>query len=48
MAFSGETEVALAFTEAIMRGLGATPEQIERERERVHGELNLVTGRHEA
>jgi CPA2 family monovalent cation:H+ antiporter-2 len=48
IAFSGEAEVALAFTEAIMRGLGATPEQIERERERVHGELNLVAGRHEA
>ena len=48
IAFSGEAEVALAFTEAILRELGATPEQIERERERVHGELNLVTGSHEA
>ena len=48
VAFSGEAEVALAFTEAILRELGATPEQIERERARVHGELNLVTGSHEA
>jgi CPA2 family monovalent cation:H+ antiporter-2 len=37
--FSGEREVALAFTEAILRELGATPEQIERERDRVHGEI---------
>jgi CPA2 family monovalent cation:H+ antiporter-2 len=34
--FSGEGEVALAMTEAILRSLGATPEQIDRERERVH------------
>jgi len=39
VAFSGEGEVALAFTEAILRDLGATPEQIERERARVHEEL---------
>ncbi len=37
--FSGEGEVALAFTETILRGLGATPDQIDRERERVHAEL---------
>ena len=37
--FSGEAEVALAFTEAILGRLGATPEQIDRERERVHHEL---------
>jgi CPA2 family monovalent cation:H+ antiporter-2 len=37
--FSGEGEVALAMTEAILRSLGATPEQIDRERERVHREL---------
>ncbi len=37
--FSGEGEVALAMTEAVLRQLGATPEQIDRERERVHGEL---------
>jgi CPA2 family monovalent cation:H+ antiporter-2 len=37
--FSGEGEVALAMTEAVLRRLGATPEQIDRERERVHAEL---------
>jgi len=37
--FSGEGEVALAMTEAILRSLGATPEQIDRERERVHRDL---------
>jgi CPA2 family monovalent cation:H+ antiporter-2 len=37
--FSGESEVALAFTEAILGRLGATAEQIDRERARVHDEL---------
>jgi CPA2 family monovalent cation:H+ antiporter-2 len=37
---SGEGEVALAFAELMMRALGATPEQIERERERVRTELS--------
>ena len=37
--FSGEAEVALALTEAVLRTLGATAEQIERERARVHEEL---------
>ena len=37
--FSAEGEVALAMTEAILRGLGATPEQVDRERERVHADL---------
>jgi len=37
--FSGEGEVALALTEAILRRLGATPEQIDRERDRVHVDL---------
>jgi CPA2 family monovalent cation:H+ antiporter-2 len=37
--FSGEGEVALALTEAILHRLGATPEQIDRERSRVHSEL---------
>lgn len=37
--FSGEAEVALAVTEAILRTLGATPEQIDRERARVHTDL---------
>jgi CPA2 family monovalent cation:H+ antiporter-2 len=39
LVFSGEGEVALAFTEAILRALGATPDQIDRERARVHEEL---------
>ena len=38
--FSGEGEVALALTTAILENLGATPEQVERERDRVHRELN--------
>ena len=38
-AFSGEGEVALALTVALLERLGATPEQIDRERERVHAEL---------
>jgi CPA2 family monovalent cation:H+ antiporter-2 len=37
--FSGEGEVALAMTETILADLGATPEQIDRERARVHEEL---------
>ena len=37
--FSGEAEVALAMTEAILQRLGATAEQVDRERERVHSEL---------
>ena len=40
--FSGEGEVALALTETVLRRLGATPEQIDRERERVHAELARV------
>jgi CPA2 family monovalent cation:H+ antiporter-2 len=44
--FSGESEVALAFTEAILQRLGATAEQIDRERERAHAELfGLATRR---
>lgn len=38
-AFSGEGEVALAMTSSILRRLGATPEQVDRERDRIHGEL---------
>jgi CPA2 family monovalent cation:H+ antiporter-2 len=41
--FSGESEVALAFTEAILDRLGATPEQIDRERARVREELLAVS-----
>jgi len=37
--FSGEGEVALNMTDLIMRQLGATPEQIDRERERIRFEL---------
>ena len=37
--FTGEGEVALALTEAILHRLGATPEQIDRERSRAHSEL---------
>jgi CPA2 family monovalent cation:H+ antiporter-2 len=40
--FSGEGEVALAFTETILSRLGATPEQIDRERARVHEEIVAV------
>ncbi len=36
---SEEGEVALAMTESILRKLGAVPEQIDRERERVRAEL---------
>jgi len=38
--YSGEGEIALAFIEDILDGLGATPEQIERERARAHEELS--------
>ena len=38
--FSGEAEVALAMTEAMMVRLGATAEQIDRERARVREEIN--------
>ncbi len=37
--FSGEGEVALNMTALILRQLGATPEQIDRERERIRSEL---------
>jgi monovalent cation:H+ antiporter-2, CPA2 family len=37
--FAGEGEVALAVTETMLRALGATPEQIDRERARVHADL---------
>jgi CPA2 family monovalent cation:H+ antiporter-2 len=42
--YSGEAEVALAFTETILARLGATPEQIDRERARVHDELLTTEG----
>jgi CPA2 family monovalent cation:H+ antiporter-2 len=37
--YSGEGEIALAFVEDILNTLGATPEQIDRERARVHADL---------
>ena len=37
--YSGEGEVALAFIEDLLESLGATPEQIDRERARAHAEL---------
>jgi CPA2 family monovalent cation:H+ antiporter-2 len=40
--YSGEGEVALAFIEDILESLGATPEQIDRERARAHRELSGV------
>ncbi len=38
--YSGEGEVALAFIEDILDRLGATPEQIDRERARLRTELS--------
>src|SRR6185295_16831982 len=37
--FSGEGEVALSMTESMLREVGATPEQIERERDRIRREF---------
>jgi K+:H+ antiporter len=37
--FSGEGEVALSMTEFMLRQVGATPEQIDRERDRIRREL---------
>jgi CPA2 family monovalent cation:H+ antiporter-2 len=42
--YSGEGEVALAFIEDILDSLGATPEQIDRERARAHDELSSGSG----
>ncbi len=38
--YTGEGEVALAFVEDLLARLGATPEQIDRERARAHDELS--------
>jgi monovalent cation:H+ antiporter-2, CPA2 family len=38
--YSGEREIALAFVEDILIDLGATPDQIDRERARAHEELS--------
>jgi len=40
--FAGEGEVAMAMTEAVLRRLGATPDQIDRERDRVRSELFIT------
>ena len=37
--FSGEGEVALSMTESLLRQLGATAEQVDRERARIRSEL---------
>jgi CPA2 family monovalent cation:H+ antiporter-2 len=37
--FAGEGEVALAMTEFLLRRLGATPDQVDRERARIRSEL---------
>jgi len=39
LVFSGEAEVALAMNEAMLRDLGATPEAIAREREKLRADL---------
>ena len=44
MVFSGEGEVALAMTESVLQSLGATPEQIDRERERLRQDFRQVGG----
>jgi CPA2 family monovalent cation:H+ antiporter-2 len=41
--FAGEGEVALAMTEAVLTDLGATAEQIDRERERLRADLRAGT-----
>jgi CPA2 family monovalent cation:H+ antiporter-2 len=41
--FTGEGEVALTMTEHILRSFGATPEQIDRERDRIREEVLDVT-----
>ena len=41
--FSGEGEVALAMTEYILGVLGATPEQMDRERRRVREEVFRIS-----
>jgi CPA2 family monovalent cation:H+ antiporter-2 len=45
--FSGEGEVALAMTEYILKTLGATPEQMDLERQRVREEVFQTNPNHE-
>jgi CPA2 family monovalent cation:H+ antiporter-2 len=40
--FSGEGEVALAMTEFLLEQLGATPDQVDRERDRVRAEFATI------
>ena len=40
--FSGEEKVAVAMMESMLRALGATPEQIDQERERIDRELSAL------
>jgi CPA2 family monovalent cation:H+ antiporter-2 len=42
--FTAEGEVALGLIETILERLGATPEQIDRERERAHRQLFGTSG----
>jgi CPA2 family monovalent cation:H+ antiporter-2 len=44
MVFSGEGETALAMTEYILEFLGATPQEMNRERERLREEILRITG----
>src|SRR5262249_41533074 len=44
LVLAGEGEVALAMTEALLSRLGATPDQIDRERDRVRAELSELPG----
>lgn len=46
--FSSESEVGFAMIEALLRGLGATDEQLDRERDRVYAELGAVRGPNDA
>jgi CPA2 family monovalent cation:H+ antiporter-2 len=43
LAFSGEAEVAMAMVNAILQRVGATPEQMDQERERARDTLNQLT-----
>ncbi|HOQ47226.1 MAG TPA: cation:proton antiporter [Bryobacteraceae bacterium] len=45
LAFSGEAEVAIAMVDAILQRVGATPEQMDKERERTRTELYKLANR---
>ncbi|MGE5571254.1 MAG: cation:proton antiporter [Rhodospirillales bacterium] len=45
LAFSGEAEVAMAMVDAILQRVGATPEQMDKERERTRTELYNLANR---